>query len=202
MYGVSGLIQARREGKITTTVTVVNCILHFLFCMDVISAIVMFCVVKSNVVTTPKNYYWYMDKEGLDYIPASPPDIIVRSLTEENIRKAIESYLDDDGYWLKLYFLAGKREGTFAVKAMDKMIEEIKETNKKVFGGKSKLLALMEQILSRLFLCHLSGDSLFIHHIPEEGSSAIMECLDFPIFIRHITINIDISVYKAYNIIK
>jgi hypothetical protein len=87
------------------------------------------------VVATPKNYYWYMDKEGLDYIPASPPDIIVRSLTEENIRKAIESYLEDEGYWLKLYFLAGKREGTFEVEAMDMMIEEIKETNKKVFGG-------------------------------------------------------------------
>ena len=85
------------------------------------------------VVTTPNNYYWYMDKEGLDYIPASPPDIIVRTLTDENIRKAIASYLDDEGYWLKLYFLAGKMESTFEVKAMDKMIEEIKETNKKVF---------------------------------------------------------------------
>jgi hypothetical protein len=51
------------------------------------------------VVTTPKNYYWYMDREGVDYIPASPPDIIVRSLTEGNIRKAIESYFEDDGYW-------------------------------------------------------------------------------------------------------
>ena len=69
----------------------------------------------------------------MDYIPASPPDIIVRNLTDENIRKAIESYLDDEGYWLKLYFLAGKREGSFEVKAMDKMIEEIKEINKKVF---------------------------------------------------------------------
>ena len=48
MYGVSGLIQARREGKITTVTAVVNCILHFFFCMDVISAIVMFCVVNSK----------------------------------------------------------------------------------------------------------------------------------------------------------
>ncbi len=86
------------------------------------------------VVTTPKNYYWYMDKEGLDYIPASPPDIIVRSLTEDNIRKVVESYLEDDGYWLKLYFLAGKRNGAIEVKAMDKMIEEIKENNKRIFG--------------------------------------------------------------------
>lgn len=48
MYGVSGLIQARREGKITTATAVVNSILHLFFCADVISAIVMFCVVKAR----------------------------------------------------------------------------------------------------------------------------------------------------------
>lgn len=85
------------------------------------------------VVTTPKNYYWYMDKEGINYIPASPPDIIVRTLTEENIKEAVESYLDDNGYWLKLYFLAGKRKGIFEVKAMDKIINEITTANNEVF---------------------------------------------------------------------
>lgn len=46
MYGVSGLLQARRERKITTLTAVVNIILHFFFCVDVISAIVMFCIVR------------------------------------------------------------------------------------------------------------------------------------------------------------
>jgi thiamine transporter ThiT len=58
MYGVSGLIQARREGHITTVALVVNCILHFLFCLDVISAIIMFCVVRlksKNVYKTGRN---------------------------------------------------------------------------------------------------------------------------------------------------
>lgn len=81
------------------------------------------------VITTPKYYYEYMDKERLDYIPASPPEIIVRRLTKENIRKAIETYVEDNAYWLKLYFLAGERKGAFDMKLMDKMIDEIKKFN-------------------------------------------------------------------------
>lgn len=48
MYGVSGLLQARREGKITTAAAVGNIVLHFLFCTDVISAVVMYCAVKKK----------------------------------------------------------------------------------------------------------------------------------------------------------
>lgn len=48
MYGISGLIQARREKKISTATAVVNGILHFLFCTDVISAVVIFCIVIAN----------------------------------------------------------------------------------------------------------------------------------------------------------
>lgn len=81
------------------------------------------------VVTTPKFFYSYMDKEGLNYIPASPPEIIVRSLTVENIRSAVESYLENNAYWLKLYYLAGEMEGTFDIKLMDKRIKEIKKDN-------------------------------------------------------------------------
>ncbi len=87
------------------------------------------------IVTTPKNYYWYMDKEGIDYIPASSPDIIVRSLTEENIRKVLETYMEDDGYWLKLYYLSWKRKGAFDIKAMNKMIEEIRKDNDEIFNN-------------------------------------------------------------------
>lgn len=91
-------------------------------------------MVYTFVVTTPKNYYWYMNKEGIDYIPASSPDIIVRSLTEENIKKALETYMEDDGYWLKLYFLSWKRKGAFDIKAMNKMIEEIRKENDEIFN--------------------------------------------------------------------
>ena len=91
-------------------------------------------MVYTFVVTTPKNYYWYMDKEGLDFIPASPPDIIVRSLTEENIKKAIESYLEENGYWFKVYYLSGERTGAFDMKLMNDMIDEIRKNNDEIFN--------------------------------------------------------------------
>lgn len=86
----------------------------------------------SFLVTTPKNYYWYMDKEGIDFIPASPPDIIVRKLTEENIKAAVESFLLDDAYWLKLFFLAGERDNVFEICKLNKMIEKIKRSNEEI----------------------------------------------------------------------
>ncbi|MGG3835835.1 hypothetical protein ABU162_29920 [Paenibacillus thiaminolyticus] len=92
-------------------------------------------MIYTMVVTTPNNYYWYMDKEGLDYIPASPPDIIVRSLNKEVVEKAIQTYIQDNAYWLKLYFLAGESNGVFDEKQMDMMIQEIKKSKEEIFGS-------------------------------------------------------------------
>ena len=92
-------------------------------------------VTYTMVVSTPKNYYWYMDKEELDYIPPSPPDIIVRSLTKENITKAIEAFAEEDAYWLKLYFLSGDTNGVFDVNRMNKMLAQIKKTNDEIFDA-------------------------------------------------------------------
>ncbi len=64
-------------------------------------------------ICTPLFYLKYMEKENLNFIPASPPDIIVKSLTQDNIEQALESFCDDDGYWMKLYFLSGIRGGAF-----------------------------------------------------------------------------------------
>ena len=79
------------------------------------------------VVSTPPNLIWYMDKEEMDYITPSPPLVMVRTLTEDNIRKALESFAEKDAYWLKLYHLAGKRDGIFDVKEMDRVIGEMHE---------------------------------------------------------------------------
>jgi len=86
-------------------------------------------MVYTMTVCTPKNFYKYMNKEGIEYIPAMPPDIIVRRLTEENITKALQTYIEDDAYWLKLYYLAGSTIEAFDMKLMDKMIEVIKNQN-------------------------------------------------------------------------
>jgi hypothetical protein len=48
MYGVSGLLQARREGNISTLIAAINIILHFFFCTEVISAVVMYMTVKGK----------------------------------------------------------------------------------------------------------------------------------------------------------
>lgn len=88
----------------------------------------------SLVVSTPKNLIWYMDKEETNYINAGPPLIIVRALTEENIKKAIELYAAKDAYWLKLYYLAGQRNGIFSISAMDKLIMEIRADNEEILS--------------------------------------------------------------------
>lgn len=54
-------------------------------------------------VCTPAFYTAYMDREGLNYVPSGPPDIIVRELTYENIEKALDDFCRNDGFWLKIY---------------------------------------------------------------------------------------------------
>lgn len=85
------------------------------------------------LVATPQNLICLMDKENMNYLPAGGPFIVVKTLTEENIRNAIENYLEDDGYWLKLYQLAGERVGLFNIKEMDEMLLKIKKENEKLF---------------------------------------------------------------------
>ena len=81
------------------------------------------------VVSTPKNVLLQMDNEGLNYLPASPPYIFVRQLTNKNIADAIKTFARDNAYWLKLYFLAGEREGAFSISAMNNLIKSIKQAN-------------------------------------------------------------------------
>lgn len=76
------------------------------------------------VVATPKNLDWYINRNGDGFLEAGPPDIIVRSITHDNIRKAIESYSHGNAYWLKLYYLAGLGEGTFDIELLDDLIEK------------------------------------------------------------------------------
>ena len=73
------------------------------------------CVV---VVFTPKNYYWYMEKENKNHY-CGGPNIVVKKLTEEIIKKAINEYAENDAYWLKYYHLAG----VIDIETMNKCIE-------------------------------------------------------------------------------
>jgi hypothetical protein len=48
IYGLGGLLQAWREKNITTKATIVLGVLHFVFCADVICAVIAFRKVKSK----------------------------------------------------------------------------------------------------------------------------------------------------------
>jgi hypothetical protein len=53
--------------------------------------------------STPANLYWCMDNEGLDY-SFGYPEIFVRTLTFENIEKALSALLAEDAEkWLSIY---------------------------------------------------------------------------------------------------
>lgn len=75
-------------------------------------------------VCTPEFYDWYMKKENLDFIPASPPDIIVSELKEDIIKRAIETFCEDNEYWLKLFFLAGNQSNMF-LNTMNQMLNDM-----------------------------------------------------------------------------
>lgn len=83
-------------------------------------------------VCTPLFYLSYMEKEGLDYVPASPPDIIVKELTHDNILKALENFCEDEGYWMKAYFLLGRTEEFCSIEDMDKMIYTLNKMLKNI----------------------------------------------------------------------
>lgn len=76
------------------------------------------------VVTTPLSIADYMDRADMGYLEAGPFDIVVSKITEENIEKVLNNYLENEGYWFKLCYLAGLAEGTFDIKVLDEMIKE------------------------------------------------------------------------------
>ncbi|MGE6488815.1 hypothetical protein [Paenisporosarcina sp. NPDC076898] len=81
------------------------------------------------VVSTPKNLETEMSREKSDYISPGQPMVFVKELTEENIRKALESYLEYNAYWLKLYYLAGE----FDLDTFAQMLNRIKTENEEIF---------------------------------------------------------------------
>jgi len=54
------------------------------------------------VVSTPGDLLDQMEQEKINFIIPESPKIIVKKLTEQIVREAIEAYAKNDGYWLKL----------------------------------------------------------------------------------------------------
>ena len=54
------------------------------------------------VVSTPGDLVDQMEQEKTNFIIPDTPKIIVKKLTEQIVREAIQAYAENDGYWLKL----------------------------------------------------------------------------------------------------
>lgn len=75
-------------------------------------------------ICTPLFYSRYMEELNLDYVPALPPYVIVRELTYNNIREALEAFCEDDGYWMKLFCISGSNKAAFSKQSLDEMMRE------------------------------------------------------------------------------
>jgi hypothetical protein len=59
--------------------------------------------VYSFLLATPKNIYWCMDNERIDYFFGVPP-VFVRQLTTDNIKRALDAIItENSGKWLEVY---------------------------------------------------------------------------------------------------
>ena len=61
------------------------------------------------VVATPANIASRMKNANSDYWPAGVPFVFVSELTYENIINLVESFCEDNAYWLKYYHYAGEK---------------------------------------------------------------------------------------------
>lgn len=75
-------------------------------------------------ICTPLFYSKYMEEFNLNYVPALPPYIIVRELTYNNIKEALEAFCENDGYWMKLFYISGLSKAAFSKQSLDKMMKE------------------------------------------------------------------------------
>ena len=60
------------------------------------------------VVATPQNIITLMERQKTSYISAGTPFAFVDKLTHDNIVNVVNSFCEDDAYWLKYYHSAGE----------------------------------------------------------------------------------------------
>jgi hypothetical protein len=84
------------------------------------------------VVNTPKNLAWYMNNENINFIPASSQNIIVKKLTEDIIKEALEDYVRDEALWLKLAFLSLDIKNLINQDFVNEKLAYIKKTNEEL----------------------------------------------------------------------
>ena len=107
-----------------------------------------------------------MSQEKTNFIKPGVPMIIMKKLTKEIVREAIEAYGKDDGYWLKLYHFADsvdisvlnkleaeyrKERKEYAIlHGLEKLQDDIKKLEKLDNLEKSKLVDRLDKLSDEL----------------------------------------------------
>jgi len=118
-------------------------------------------------VGTPQDLLEEMNQEKTNFIRPGTPMIIVKKLTKEIVREAIEAYGEDDGYWLKLHHFADsidlyvlnkleaeyrKERKEFAIlRVLEKLQDDINKLEKLDNLEKSKLVDRLDKLSDELF---------------------------------------------------
>ena len=115
-------------------------------------------------VGTPQDLLEEMSQEKTNFIRPGTPMIIVKKLTKEIIREAIQAYGEDDGYWLKLHHFAdsidiyvlNKLEAEYRkefaiLRGLEKLQDDISKLEKLDNLEKSKLVDRLDKLSDELF---------------------------------------------------
>jgi hypothetical protein len=118
-------------------------------------------------VGTPQDLLEKMNQEKTNFIRPGTPMIIVKKLTKEIVREAIQAYGEDDGYWLKLHHFADsidiyvlnkleaeyrKERKEFAIlRGLEKLQDDINKLEKLDNLEKSKLVDRLDKLSDELF---------------------------------------------------
>jgi hypothetical protein len=78
-------------------------------------------------ITTPQFFFSLMERFESDFVPPGYPYIIVSKLTDDIIKAAIQSFMDEENdlYWLKLYHIPA----TLDIEDLNEILDRKKQEN-------------------------------------------------------------------------
>ncbi|MUG46446.1 hypothetical protein [Paenibacillus woosongensis] len=87
------------------------------------------------VVSTAQNLITRMKEDNVNFVSPPQPDIIVSTLTEENIKKAVDEYAIGDAFWLKLLYVASLDKSVIDMDRINQYLSQLKKLNEELLNG-------------------------------------------------------------------
>lgn len=87
------------------------------------------------VVSTAQNLISRMKEDNVNFLSPPQPDIIVSTLTEENIKKAVDEYAIGDAFWLKLLYVASLDKSVIDMDRINQFLSQLKKLNEDLLNG-------------------------------------------------------------------